>query len=213
MGASARHEELVGGDGDDDVARGEHLASQIALDRPGERAYRRALAFFLGSIVVSAIPSFLSSGVDLLDAPWHVAVPVTAAYVGLAVVRARGAARELVTRRPEHRAVQVVIVYAMGVLFAGIGGATLSWETTRLLDHRLDDDPGRSLVARRVAVHDGGGRGPRAEYLLPGSGGTFVVRRDDAPEELVVRVHEGALGYRWVAPPDDVQRSVTSRDP
>jgi hypothetical protein len=193
VSATARGEQLPGsGYGEEPVA------SQIALDGSGVRAYRRALAFFLASVVASTIPAFASAGVALLDPPWHVTAPITAAYLAFALVRARAAARELATRRPGQRALHVALVYVTALLFAGLGGATIAWETTRLVDHQLDRGPGHAAIAQRTARRDG--PFPTSEYRLVGvDGGTFVVRGHDAPEAIVVEVHDGALGYRWVA--------------
>jgi len=178
----------------------EDLASQVTHDRPGEHAYRRALAFFLGALILSAVPAFLSAGIDLLDEPWIPMAVVTTPFVGLAVVRARGAARELVTRGRLHRAAQVALLYGTAVLFAALGGATLTWETIRFLDHRLDRDPGRETEAARIAVF-ADGRGTVAEYRVqPDRPGTFTVRGEAPPETVMVRVHPGALGLRWVDP-------------
>lgn len=184
-----------------DAADDEDLASQLTHDRPGEHAYRRALALFLGALILSAVPAFLSADVDLLDAPWPPTVVVTSAFVALAIVRARAAARELSTRGRLHRAAQVALLYGTAVLFATLGGATLTWETIRFLDHRLDRGPAHEAVATRVAAFTDG-RGTVAEYRTetPEGPGTFTVRRDGPPETMVVRVHPGALGLRWVDP-------------
>lgn len=179
----------------------EDLASQVTHDRPGERAYRRVLAFCLGTLLLSAIPAFLSAGVDLLDEPWIPMAVVTAAFVGLAAARAHGAARELVTRGRLHRAAQIALLYGTAVLFAALGGATLTWETIRFVDHRLDRGEGREAEATRIAVF-ADGRGTVAEYRVEGPDrpGTFTVRGDAPPDTLTVRVHPGALGLRWVEP-------------
>jgi hypothetical protein len=182
-------------------ATDEDLASQIPHDRPGEHAYRRALAFFLGALIISAVPAFLSADVDLLDAPWASTAVVTAAFVALALARARAASRELSTRRGLHRAAQVALLYGTSVLFATLGGATLTWETLRFLDHRLDRSRGHEVEAIRIAAF-ADGRGTVAEYRTetPERPGTFTVRGDSPPERMVVRVHPGALGLRWVDP-------------
>lgn len=182
-------------------ATDEDLASQVTHDRPGEHGYRRALAFFLGSLVLSAVPAFLSADVDLLDEPWLPTLGVTAAFVALAVVRARAAARELSTRNRLHRAAQVALLYGTAVLFATLGGATLTWETIRFLDHRLDRGAGHEVEATRIAAFTDG-RGTVAEYRTDTleRPGTFTVRGDGPPETRVVRVRPGALGLRWVDP-------------
>jgi hypothetical protein len=176
------------------------LATQVTSRRPAERAYRRTLALFLGVLVASAVPAFLSAGVDLLDPPIAIVAPVTAIFMVVGLVRARAAATELRTRAPRRRVLHVVMLHATALLFAGLGGATLAWETTRFLDARLDRAPTTPAVARRVDVRAKGDE-TRATYRIEGPSGEaeLVVVGADPPETLDVDVHPGALGYRWVA--------------
>lgn len=176
------------------------LATQVTSRRPGERAYRRTLAVFLGVLVASAVPAFLAARVDLLDPPIAIVAPVTAVFMVVGLWRARAAASELQTRAPRRRLLQVVMLHATALLFAGLGGATLAWETTRFLDARLDRAPSTPAVARRVEVRAKGGE-TRATYRIEGlhREAEIVVVGADPPETIAVDVHPGALGYRWVA--------------
>lgn len=177
------------------------LAAQVISRRPAEQAYRRALAVFLGVLVASAIPAFLSAGVDLLDPPIAIVAPITAVFLVVALLRARAAATELRTRAPRRRLVHVVMLHATALLFAGLGGATLAWETTRFLDARLDGAPTTPAVARRVDVRSKAGE-TQATYRIEGVRGghaEIVLVGADPPETIDVDVHPGALGYRWVA--------------
>ncbi len=175
------------------------LATQLSSLRPAERSYRRTLAFFLGALVASAPPAFLSAGVDMLDPPLAAVVPVTAAFLIVGVLRAAAAARELRTRAPRRRRLHVAMLHATALLFGGVGGATLSWETARFLDARLDGAPTTPAVARRVAVH-GSGAETRAIYRLEEGGreAELTLLGADPPSSIDVDVHRGALGWRWV---------------